>query len=93
MKNWSKSSQLGLAAAIAAATPMAAYSVDFTLGDVNVRVGSFLRYETALGTTSVKNRNNQAGNPFNIESADRTAYLPPALGGGVTCLGSSVDAA
>lgn len=51
-------------------------------GDMNFDVGGFVRAESAISATSQENPNNQGGNIFNSRTVARTAYLPPALGGG-----------
>ena len=51
-------------------------------GDIDIRANGFVRVESALGTASEDNRNNQGGNVLNNRTVARTAYCPPALCGG-----------
>ncbi|TDU31036.1 hypothetical protein DFR24_0394 [Panacagrimonas perspica] len=50
--------------------------------DMNINFAGFVRAESAISTTGQENPNNQGGNIFNSQTVARTAYLPPALGGG-----------
>tara|TARA_R110000850_G_scaffold153763_4_gene277256 strand:+ start:4527 stop:6512 length:1986 start_codon:yes stop_codon:yes gene_type:complete len=50
--------------------------------DMSWRYNGYLRAELSARTSGSENPNNQGGNVFNDRTVDRTAFLPPALGGG-----------
>ncbi|TDU28884.1 hypothetical protein DFR24_3264 [Panacagrimonas perspica] len=46
---------------------------------MDIKVGGFLRQETAISTTGDKNVANQNGNVFQDRTVERQAYLPPEM--------------
>jgi len=48
--------------------------------DMDVSFGGFIRPEVAFSTSNQENPNNQRGNPYNVISAPRQAYVPPNSG-------------
>ena len=70
-----------LAAALSAPMNLMAADGGF-FSDMSWRYNGYLRAELSARTSGSENPNNQGGNVFNDRTVDRTAFLPPALGGG-----------